>query len=72
MVPTNQELGDAIGVSSSMASRIRNGHRLPGVNTLTLISKYLNVDLAHLHAAYSQGSRVFGAEVRRYLEETKR
>jgi transcriptional regulator with XRE-family HTH domain len=69
MTPTNREFGDAIGVSSSMASRIRNGHRLPGVNTLTLLSKYLSVDLARLHATYSQGSRVFGAEVRRFLEE---
>jgi len=54
-----------------MASRIRNGHRLPGVETLTLLSKYLNADLAHLHAAYSQGSRVFGKEVRRLLEEIR-
>ena len=68
MSPTNQEFGDSIGVSSSMASRIRNGHRLPGVNTLTLLSIYLNADLAHLHAAYSQGSRVFGVEVRCLLE----
>lgn len=71
MRPTNKEFGDSIGVSSSMASRIRNGHRLPGANTLTQLSIYLNADLAHLHAAYSQGSRVFGAEVRRFLEEIR-
>jgi hypothetical protein len=55
-----------------MASRIRNGHRLPGVNTLTQLSKYLNADLTHLHAAYSQGSRVFGAEIRLLLEKKRR
>jgi transcriptional regulator with XRE-family HTH domain len=66
---TNRELADAIGVSPSMASRIRNGKRCPSVRVLDKLAKYLSADLARLVNAHGQGPGPFGAEVRRLLEK---
>ncbi len=65
---TNRELGDAIGVSPSMASRIRNGKRCPGVHTMTRLAEFLRADVGHLANAHLQGPQTFGAEVRRLLD----
>ncbi len=65
---TNRELGTAIGVSPSMASRIRNGKRCPSVHTMTKLAEFLRADIAHLANAHLQGPPTFGAEVRRFLE----
>ena len=66
---TNQELADAIGVSASMASRLRNGHRLPGVEVLGKLAEYLDVDLERMVAAHAQGTQAFGVLVRGRLLE---
>lgn len=67
MVLSNKELGDLIGVSHSMASRIRNGRRLPGTRTLGAINRGLGVPLSDLHAAHREGPAAFGALLREHL-----
>lgn len=62
---TNREFGENIGVSHSMASRIRSGDRLPGVRTLTLLAKALDTDPGHVLDLYAQGPAAFGDWVRK-------
>jgi len=39
VVPTNEEIAQKIGLSHSGVSRIRNGHRLPGIETMQKIQE---------------------------------
>lgn len=52
---TNTDLADKIGVTHSMASRIRSGHRHPGLDTMARIRDLLGWPLddqvAHRKAA---------------------
>ncbi len=48
---TNSEFGRRTGCHHSMASRIRSGHRLPGIDLLDRISKEFQIDLVDLIAA---------------------
>lgn len=65
---TNRELGDAIGVSPSMASRIRNGSRLPSVDGLRRISKEFDLPLDTLVLAHGRGAEHFGELMRSTLK----
>ncbi len=56
---TNEELGAAIGVSPSMASRIRSGDRLPGTQTLYRISQAFDIPLQILVEAHAKGGKSF-------------
>lgn len=58
---SNQELGRRIGVTHSMASRIRNGERLPGTQTLYRIHQELGIPLEDLFRAHGEGPEAFGA-----------
>jgi transcriptional regulator with XRE-family HTH domain len=57
---SNGELGARIGVSHSMASRIRNGNRLPSTKVLDRIHQESAIPLDDLIAAHRQGSKAFG------------
>lgn len=61
---TNAEFGQRIGVGHSMASRIRNGQRLPGTRTLARIHEEFGIDLLDLHDAHRAGPDAFGALMR--------
>lgn len=63
---TNRELGARIGVSTSMASRMRRGQRLPSVNTLQRCHQGLGIPYESLTDAYSQGADSFGALIQRH------
>lgn len=67
MNPTNQELGDAIGVGHSMASRIRNGKRLPGASTCARLAAYLGIEGGLLLEAHEKGAKYFGEYIRTLL-----
>lgn len=67
MQPTNKQLADAIGVSQSMASRIRNGQRLPSIAVMNRIASYFDVDLLRLVNTHEQGRAAFGALIRELL-----
>jgi transcriptional regulator with XRE-family HTH domain len=64
---SNKELGSRIGVSQSMASRIRNGRRRPGVRTIERIHREFDIPLAVLLEAHRAGAPAFGALLTEYL-----
>lgn len=59
-VITNEEFGNRIGVSHSMASRIRNGRRLPGTQVLWAIHREFGIPVEELMAAHQDGPTAFG------------
>lgn len=63
---TNEQLGNRLGVSHSMASRIRSGQRLPGTRTLGKFAREFDVSLEECHKAYEKGPDAFGKLVQRY------
>ena len=64
---TNEEFGHKIGVGHSMASRIRNGQRLPGTQTLRAIHREFGIPLEDLMDAHSRGRQAFGTLIRDHL-----
>lgn len=52
-----------------MASRIRNGRRLPGVLTMRRIHSELGIPYAELVEAYHRGARAFGKLVSAALDD---
>lgn len=64
---TNDAFASRIGVSHSMASRIRNGRRLPSVRTLDAIHREYGIPLETLHRAHLAGPDAFGALMRERL-----
>ena len=62
---SNEEFGRRVGVSHSMASRMRSGVRLPGVRTMARISKEFGIPLEELVAKHEEGPEAFGAMLRR-------
>ncbi len=62
----NQALADQMGVSSSMASRVRNGKRLPGTTVLNRLHENLAIPLDDLMAAHKAGPVRFGQLVTQY------
>ncbi len=57
---TNKELGEKIGCSHSMASRLRSGKRLPSLSLLNRIAEAFKVDPAPLVRAHKRGAESFG------------
>jgi transcriptional regulator with XRE-family HTH domain len=57
---TNKAFGDRIGITHSMASRIRNGKRAPGLATIEAISKEYGISLKTLIDAKNRGDEAFG------------
>lgn len=61
---TNEEFGRRVGVTHSMASRMRNGFRLPSVEVLRKIHTEFGVSLEELTAAHVAGPAEFGRLLR--------
>jgi len=61
---TNQEFGERVGVTHSMASRIRSGHRLPSTGVLVRIHEQFGVPLQELMDAHQNGCEAFGRLIR--------
>lgn len=57
---SNRELGHRIGVSPSMASRLRNGHRTPSMPVLRRLVKAFDLSLDDAVRASSEGAVAFG------------
>lgn len=52
---SNVEFGAAVGCDHSMASRIRSGHRLPGLDLMTRISEEFGIPMSTLLKARQAG-----------------
>ncbi len=68
---TNDQLAARLGVSRSMASRVRSGQRLPSVRTMYAIHAEFGLSLDELVAAHIQGSAKFSALLRAKLDENE-
>lgn len=64
MAVTNQEFAEATGCDSTMASRLRNGHRLPGADLLHRIATEYEIPLELLHQKRDEGCEAMGAFLR--------
>lgn len=53
-----------MGVGPSMASRVRNGQRLPSVKVLNAIAEELDLPLERLVSAHCAGPEAFGELIR--------
>lgn len=58
-VMTNRSIGELIGCTHSMVSRIRAGKRLPGVEVLMAIQAEFDIPLSELMAARLKGPKEF-------------
>jgi transcriptional regulator with XRE-family HTH domain len=61
---TNEEFGDKVGCHYSMASRLRNGERLPSRDLLRRIISAFKLDRAEAYEAYDQGREAFSQYLR--------
>lgn len=57
---TNYEFGEKVGCDYTMASRLRNGHRLPSTGLLIRIRDAFELPSDEILAAYNKGSAEFG------------
>jgi transcriptional regulator with XRE-family HTH domain len=64
MAITNEEFASRVGCHFTMASRMRNGHRLPSVRTLIKISSEFDLKMDDLTSAYSAGPVTFSEFLR--------
>lgn len=63
---SNKQLADLMGVSPSMASRVRNGKRLPSTKVVMRMHQRMNIPLDELMAAHTAGVQEFGQLVAQY------
>lgn len=63
---TNEEFGERVGCHYSMASRLRNGERLPSRDLLRRIISAFELNRAEAYDAYDQGKEAFS----QYLRDT--
>lgn len=61
---TNEEFGERVGCHYSMASRLRNGERLPSRDLLRRIISAFELDRAEAYEAYDQGKEAFSQYLR--------
>jgi transcriptional regulator with XRE-family HTH domain len=64
MAVTNEEFAERVGVHFTMASRMRNGNRLPSVKTMISISNAFDLKMDDLSDAYAAGPDQFGEFLR--------
>lgn len=69
---TNEEFGQKVGCSHSMASRLRNGQRLPSLQLLTRIATKFNVDPAPLIRAHARGAESFGRALQKVIRDSEK
>lgn len=72
MALTNKQIGDMIGVSDSMASRLCSGERLPSAETLSNIVVQFGIDANRAIEAYQKGMEYFGPWFVRELDQWDR
>ena len=63
---SNSEFGRRIGVTHSMASRVRAGKRLPGIGTMQRISSEFGIPIADLVTAHQAGPEAFAKLLRKW------
>lgn len=61
---TNEGFATAVGCHFTMASRLRNGRRLPGLALMAKIKEAFNLPYDDLMAAYDEGAEAFGRYLR--------
>ena len=64
------ELGERLGVSPSMASRLRNGRRRCSVSVLRRLSDEFDIPLEQLVEAHGRGEAELGALVASSLRDS--
>lgn len=69
---TNQEFADRVGCHFSMASRLRAGKRLPGVDLMRRISKAYRIPLSDLVDAHGKGAPAMGRLLRERIFEKRK
>lgn len=57
---TNMQFGQLVGCSHSMASRVVNGKRVPGIEAIEKISEVFGIPLQTLLDARRKGAEEFG------------
>lgn len=65
---TNRELGELLGCTHSMASRLRAGKRLPGPSITFALNERLGIPWEVLMDARARGQVAFGRMLRERLE----
>ena len=65
---TNEQFGAKIGVDFSLASRLRNGKRLPTLPQLWRISKAFKLPAKALVEASTKGPEAFGKYLRTHIK----
>jgi len=70
MAVTNEEFAERVGCHFTMASRMRNGHRLPSVRTLIKISHEFDLKMDDLSSAYENGPNSFSSFLRENIFDT--
>lgn len=68
-VMTNNAFADAVGCDFTMASRLRNGQRLPGIRLMIRIQAAFDLPYDDLMQAYEGGPESFGAYLRTHVFE---
>lgn len=63
-VRTNDELAEALDISFSMASRLRNGHRYPSAALMIRMARVFGIPLEEIAAARERGLEAFGEFMR--------
>lgn len=66
---TNEEFAQRVGCHFTMASRMKNGERLPSVKTLVRISDEFNLPISTLTQAHTQGPVAFSKLLRERVFE---
>lgn len=61
---TNEDFAEAVGIHFTMASRLRNGERMPSVKTLSKIIEVYSLDPQEALDHYGKGSKHFSAFLR--------
>lgn len=67
---SNKQLADLMGVCPSMASRVRNGKRLPSTKVAMKMHEGLGIPLDVLMAAHTAGAVEFGQLVTAHINGT--
>lgn len=62
---TNAQFGRRIGVTHSMASRIRSGARLPSIDVMDAIGREFGISWDALLNARRRGNQAFSALIRK-------
>lgn len=64
---TNEEFGNRVGCDFTMASRLKNGRRLPSRDLLSRIVEAYGLDATEALAASSAGKEAFAAFLDRHV-----